>query len=124
VVDWAKGEISVYNENFFITTEGYEFRWELTKNGETIGNGTFNAIVNPGEKKTIALKLALPCNQSQGVEYFLNVYALHERGCTYDSGRARGRSGAVCTRIQQLFCIQTGCFRLATQSMFRKTTGT
>jgi beta-galactosidase len=81
VIDWKKGEISVFNEFFFITTEGYDFKWEVIKNGEKIGSGSFNATVKPGETQTVKLNLpAMPAEA--GAEYFLNVYAYTKKATT------------------------------------------
>jgi beta-galactosidase len=73
-VDLAKGEIEVYNEYFFIPLSGFNFKWELIKNGAKLSEGTFACSAQPGEKQKV--KLALPSVVKEaGSEYFVNVFA-------------------------------------------------
>ena len=69
------GIITLFNDLFFTDLKGtYTFRWELTKNGEKVGEGTFETALAPQSSKDIKLKLPA-IEKADGVEYFLNVYA-------------------------------------------------
>lgn len=74
LIDFANGEISVYNEFLFKNTSNYQFKWNLQKNGETIKDGSFDLVVEPGEKKNV--KLDIPSIKKEaGVEYYLCLFA-------------------------------------------------
>ena len=73
-VELAKGTIAVYNEYSFITLADFNFKYELTKNGEVIAEGTFKATAKPGATQNIQLDLPA-VTAEEGVEYFLNVFA-------------------------------------------------
>ncbi len=55
-VDLAKGEVSVYNENFFKDLDNCYAEWELLANGEPVQRGTVAQLdVQPQQTKTIRL---------------------------------------------------------------------
>ena len=71
--DLKKGEISVYNENFFVDLSAYNLEWELLSNGVALETGVVsNLNVAPQNSGVIALDYTLP--QSSCDEVLLNVY--------------------------------------------------
>lgn len=55
-VDAIKGEVEVYNENFFITLERYMMQWELVNNGKTLLAGCYDSLkAQPQTKESVAL---------------------------------------------------------------------
>ncbi|WP_348798845.1 glycoside hydrolase family 2 TIM barrel-domain containing protein [Flavobacterium adhaerens] len=76
-VDLAKGEISVYNENFFTDLSAYYMEWEVLANGKSIRTGRIdNLDVAPQSSRTITLDIG---NTSQDKEWLLNItYRLKE----------------------------------------------
>lgn len=69
--DLNKGEIAIYNENFFRDLSAYELAWELTCNGIVKQNGRVeNLKVAPGETAKLCLPL-LP--RSEEGEWLLNL---------------------------------------------------
>lgn len=51
--DPSKGNISVYNENFFIDLSQYSFDYEVKSNGKTLKKGTFTVNAAPQKTKTV-----------------------------------------------------------------------
>ncbi|MDD3323083.1 MAG: glycoside hydrolase family 2 TIM barrel-domain containing protein [Paludibacter sp.] len=69
-----KGLITVSNEFHYTNLQNYELKYEVLKNGEVIKQGIFNMNLAPESKKQIQLSLPdMPA--TDGVEYFLNVFA-------------------------------------------------
>jgi beta-galactosidase len=61
----------IYNENFFISTEDYQFEWELIENGVAVKKGILEKInLAPNAKKTVIIPLEFKLNSSK--EYFIN----------------------------------------------------
>ncbi|MBN1953403.1 MAG: DUF4981 domain-containing protein [Bacteroidales bacterium] len=55
-MDLSKGEISVYNENFFRNLDSYYAEWELLANGEAVETGIVGELdVLPQQKKNVKL---------------------------------------------------------------------
>ena len=72
--DLKSGKINVTNEFSFISLEGYDFKWELQRNGVVVKTGTFH--LNTAALSTEQVALELPkISDEAGVEYFLNVFA-------------------------------------------------
>ena len=70
--DAAKGEVNVYNENFFRDLSNYALAWSLIEDGVETQNGTIADIdVAPHHTKTFALPYDL--TQAKGKEIFLNI---------------------------------------------------
>lgn len=70
-VDLQKGEVEVYNENFFIDLSNYRMEWELVSEGVSVAQGVVNDLdVAPQQRKTITLGYTLP--EGTG-EVLLNV---------------------------------------------------
>lgn len=54
--DLAKGEVKVYNENFFRDLSGYYMEWQLLANGEVVQTGTISDLnVAPQQTATIRI---------------------------------------------------------------------
>ena len=70
--DAAKGEVNVYNENFFRDLSNYALAWSLIEDGVETQNGTIADIdVAPHHTKTFTLTYDL--TQAKGKEIFLNI---------------------------------------------------
>ena len=70
--DAAKGEVNVYNENFFRDLSNYALAWSLIEDGVETQNGTIADIeVAPHQTKTFTLPYDL--TQVKGKEIFLNI---------------------------------------------------
>ena len=70
--DAAKGEVNVYNENFFRDLSNYALAWSLIEDGVETQNGTIADIdVAPHQTKTFTLPYDL--TQAKGKEIFLNI---------------------------------------------------
>lgn len=69
--DLAKGEINVYNENFFRDLSAYYLEWELLKNGKVIRTGRVDKLeVAPQQTAKLKLELGKTCTCA---EWLLNV---------------------------------------------------
>lgn len=72
-VDLTKGEIKIYNENFFRDLSAYYMNWELLANGEPVQSGTVRDLnVAPQQTETITLPLDTK-NICKCKELLLNV---------------------------------------------------
>ena len=69
--DLSKGEIKIYNENFFRDLSAYALEWELLKNGKVMRSGTVEHI-ECGPQQTVSLNLDWGKTEGQG-EWLLNV---------------------------------------------------
>ena len=76
--DLSKGEIKVYNENFFRDLSAYYLEWEMLKGGKVVRSGRVDDLkVAPQQTSTIRLDLGETC---QCTEWLLNVsYKLKNR---------------------------------------------
>lgn len=71
--DLTKGEIKVYNENFFRDLSNYYIAWDLLANGEVLQSGTVQALdIQPQETKLVRLDYSLE-NVSKNAELLLNI---------------------------------------------------
>ena len=71
LTDASKGEIQVYNENFFRDLSAYFMEWTLLKDGVAVRSGRVeNLDVAPGERKKFTLALGATDASS---EWLLNV---------------------------------------------------
>ena len=69
--DLSKGEINVYNENFFRDLSAYALEWELLKNGKVMRSGREEDVkVAPQQTSTLTLDLGKTCQCAEGL---LNV---------------------------------------------------
>ena len=84
-VDLQKGEVEVYNENFFIDLSNYRMEWELVSEGVSVAQGVVNDLdVAPQQRKTITLGYTLPEGTGRSVvERTLSV----ETGRRFVAGR-------------------------------------
>lgn len=80
-VNMLKGEVDLFNKNFFIGTAHLLFSWELTENGKIVQKGTLpNVDVAPRQKRRITIPFEKP-QLKAGAEYYLKVTAsLREDG--------------------------------------------
>lgn len=78
-VNLLKGEISVYNENFFRDLSAYSLEWILLADGEAVQTGTI-AELNIPAQQTVNMMLPYDLNLvSPQKEVFLNVYFKQKR---------------------------------------------
>ena len=77
-VDMEKGQINVYNENFFRDLSAYYLEWTLLHNGEAMKSGRIEHLdVAPHETKIYTLDYGATC---QHCEWLLNIsYKLKNR---------------------------------------------
>lgn len=68
--DLTKGEITIYNENFFRSLDNYYAEWELLADGEKLQSGLISELdVAPHQKKLYKLDYEIP----SGKEVLLNI---------------------------------------------------
>lgn len=71
LVDSSKGEIQVYNENFFRDLSAYRMEWELLKDGKSVRTGVIEKLdIAPQHTSTVKLETG---NLSEDGEWLLNV---------------------------------------------------
>tara|TARA_B100000809_G_scaffold176399_1_gene173794 strand:+ start:1297 stop:5772 length:4476 start_codon:yes stop_codon:yes gene_type:complete len=67
----SEKQYEIYNENFFIDTDGYKFSFEILENGNVVESGDIdNVVIAPNQKKIIELDLAFEFDAAK--EYFIN----------------------------------------------------
>ncbi len=72
--DAAKGEVSVYNENFFRDLSAWRMEWELVADGRVIQSGIADDV-NAGPQETVKAVIDYDRTQTgDGREWFLNIY--------------------------------------------------
>lgn len=73
--DAAKGTITIENNFIHKDLSGYDFNWQLLRNGEVVKRGAF-AKVNAAPGKSVTVKMPLEgVDLNDGAEYHLNVFA-------------------------------------------------
>lgn len=71
LLDSAKGEIQIYNENFFRDLSAYRMEWELLKDGKAVRSGLIEKLdIAPQQTSTVRLGIG---NLSDEGEWLLNV---------------------------------------------------
>ena len=96
VTDWEKGELSVFNENFFTNLAPYYLRWRMIGDGETVKEGyVWDLDVEPQQTAHITIpEIASPDTNGHN-EVLLNVeYLLKEKRNLLEAGH--------CVAYQQL----------------------
>ena len=72
-----RGEVDLFNENFFVDMRDYEVFWQLLKDGVPVDDaqGTIDVNVAPQKTKTIEVPYLqmLPKELEAGAEYYLNL---------------------------------------------------
>ena len=69
--DLSKGEVNVYNENFFRDLSAYRMEWEMLANGKVVRSGQVdNLNVAPHQTSKVTLDLGPTCSSK---EWLLNV---------------------------------------------------
>lgn len=71
--DLEKGVFTVTNGHLFADLGDYAFRWTLTRNGVTAGEGRFEVQAQPGESVQVDLSQAYPRDAAFGEEYVLTL---------------------------------------------------
>ena len=70
--DLSKGEVNVYNENFFRDLSAYYLEWEVLANGKAVRTGRIDDLkVAPQETAKVALNIGKTCTCK---EWLLNVF--------------------------------------------------
>ena len=70
-VDLKKGQVKVYNENFFRDLSNYYMEWQVLKNGRVMRSGRVDDLdVAPRQSATLTLPIGRYC---QHAEWLLNV---------------------------------------------------
>ena len=69
--DLSKGEVKVYNENFFRDLSAYAMEWEVLKDGKAVRSGRMENL-NVAPRQTATVKLDLGQTDGEG-EWLLNV---------------------------------------------------
>ncbi|GAG79943.1 unnamed protein product, partial [marine sediment metagenome] len=73
------GEVSIYNEYFFVSLDHLEMLWEVTENGKVVQNGSLGSVsVKPQQRKTVAVPFEKPmvrgnCEYHLTVKFVLNA---------------------------------------------------
>lgn len=92
--DLGKGEIHVYNENFFRDLSAYYMEWELLENGQGIRSGRVEHL-NVAPQQTVKMTLDLG-ETDRSAEYLLNVsYKLKNREGLLPVGHTVARNQLV-----------------------------
>lgn len=73
-VDLQSGKIKIFNENFFVSSEGFDIFYEIISEGETISEGLIapDKFIDPSSY--IIADIPLSFDPQSGREYFLNLY--------------------------------------------------
>ncbi len=85
--DSQKGEVSVYNENFFRDLSNYALSWSLLEDGVETQNGTI-ADLEVAARQTKTVDIPYDLGKVKGKEVFLNVeYRLKKAEPLMDAGQ-------------------------------------
>lgn len=97
VTDLAKGEVEVYNENFFVGLDNFRLEWQLTSDGKVVKSGVVDQLeVAPQEKKIYQLGFSSADVPDKADEVLLNVaYALKSAEPMLDAGFVAARQQFV-----------------------------
>lgn len=72
--DLEKGEVEVFNKNYFIGLQDFPIHWELTGDGEVLQSGDLPAMnLAPREKAKLVIPFQKPASLAGGVDYRLRV---------------------------------------------------
>ncbi|MFI3299178.1 MAG: glycoside hydrolase family 2 TIM barrel-domain containing protein [Rikenellaceae bacterium] len=70
--DLRKGEIEIYNENFFVDLSNYYMNWSLTRNGKVMQSGSIGELsVEPQGREAVTIPYTLPAEMCG--EWLLNL---------------------------------------------------
>ncbi|MGW7551574.1 glycoside hydrolase family 2 TIM barrel-domain containing protein [Streptomyces rimosus] len=88
--DLAAGTVRVTNRQLFLGLDGYELRWEVTRDGERIEHGTLPAPqAAPGQETTVRIPFTRPERPAPGAEYWLNLsFVLRHATSWADAGHS------------------------------------
>lgn len=92
-VDLKKGEVEVYNENFFKNLNNVRLDWEMVCEGKVLGKGNVESLnVEPQERRVIALEGYSFPKEAEDREVMLNIdYKLKTPEPLLDAGYAVAR---------------------------------
>ncbi|MGK4905190.1 glycoside hydrolase family 2 TIM barrel-domain containing protein [Streptomyces albus] len=80
----ADGEVELTNKQLFTGLDGYELRWEVTRDGERVQHGTVRPpATGPGATGTVRLPVRRPARPVPGAEYWLNLSLVLRRGTSW-----------------------------------------
>jgi beta-galactosidase len=73
-IDLKAGKLSIYNENFFATSDAYRFRYEIKTEAKFVTKGdiSLDTPIQPQEKREVFIPIDF--DLSTGKEYCLNLY--------------------------------------------------
>ena len=93
-VDLKKGQVKVYNENFFRDLSAYYLEWQVLKNGRVMRSGRVDDLdVAPRQSATLTLPIGRYC---QHAEWLLNVsYKLKANEGLLNAGHTVARDQLV-----------------------------
>lgn len=76
-INMSKGEIEIFNKNYFTDLDSYIITWELLENGQIVDYGKIDTElsggIGPRTSKTISLPI-ITDKLKQDNEYFINIY--------------------------------------------------
>ncbi|WEA00617.1 glycoside hydrolase family 2 TIM barrel-domain containing protein [Mucilaginibacter sp. SJ] len=78
-VDIRHGHITVKNMYDFTDLKDFDFKWELTRNGDKVREGYFTVNLMPRNIKEIRLDLPSITGEVASDEYYVNVYAYSKK---------------------------------------------
>lgn len=74
--DITKGEIEIFNKNYFVSLNNYNIGWKLYRNGKEIERGTLTedgeVEIDPRQSKTFTIPFS-KFNSRDNAEYFVNI---------------------------------------------------
>lgn len=89
--DLSKGEVEVYNENFFTSLDNVELVWTLEEEGKVVGNGR-NSLDVPAQQKRVVTLRDYKAPAATGKEVVLNIdFVLKKAEPMLDAGYAVAR---------------------------------
>ncbi len=71
--DLKKGQVEVYNENFFTDLADYYLVWTLLEEGKEVANGQVDKLNVPAQSKKVVTLKGFKFPAANGKEYMLNV---------------------------------------------------
>lgn len=78
--DIDKGSVCIENHFLARDLSGYDFKWELLRNGKTVASGTLDRQdIMPGETKTITVPFPA-VDKTDNADYHLSIYAYTRKG--------------------------------------------
>lgn len=80
----AQGKVEITNKQLFTGLDGYELRWEVTRDGTREQHGTLRPPgIAPGESGTARVPVKRPARPQAGAEYWLNLSLVLRRDTSW-----------------------------------------